>query len=194
VDTTLEPLVARALEARPEAAALRSRVAAAEAAAGIARAASLPQAGLLAGYDYARPNSRVLPLVPEWKGTWSVGVSVSWNAFDGGRSSAGAAQAEAQAQAARAQLEDLERRVRLEVTERALDLETARAGLLVAQRNLEAARENLRVSRDRYREGVAFSSDLLDAETALLRAGLDDTQTVIQLRLALANLERAVGR
>lgn len=190
----IEPLVARALEARPDAAALRSRIAATEAAVRIARSAALPQAGLSAGYDYARPNTRVLPLVPEWKGTWSVGLSVSWSVFDGGRSSAAAAQAESQAQAARAQLEDLERRVRLDVTARALDLQTARAALAVARRNLEAARENLRVSRDRYREGVAFSSDLLDAETAQLRAGLDETQSVIQLRLALANLERAVGQ
>lgn len=193
-DTTIEPLVARALAARPDAAALRARVAGAAAAVRIARSAALPQAGLSAGFDYARPNPRLLPLVPEWNRSWSVGVAVSWTVFDGGRSSAAAAQAEAQAQAARAQLEDLERRVRLDVTARALELETARAALAVARRNREAARESVRVSRERYREGVALSSDLLDAETAQLRAGLDETQAVIQLRLALASLERALGQ
>lgn len=193
-DTNVEPLVARALEGRPDAAALRSRIAVADASVKLARAASQPQAGVSAGYDYARPNQRVLPLVPEWKGTWNVGVNLSWNVFDGGRSAAAVAQAEAQAQAVRRQLEELERRVRLDVTSRALDLVTARAALLVAQRNLEAARENLRVAQDRHREGLIPSSERLDAATALLLAGLDETQAAIQLRLALAQLERAVGR
>jgi outer membrane protein TolC len=187
-------LAADALALRPELAGLRGRVSAAEASVKVARAAYLPQASLTAGYDYARPNTRILPLVAEWKGTWSVSLNVALTAFDGGRTSAAVAQAQAQADAARQQLQDLERRVRLDVTVRALDLVTAQAALAVAERSLEAARENLRVSQDRYREGVIPSSDLLDAETALLRAGLDRTASVSQLQVARASLERAVGR
>ncbi len=50
------------------------------------------------------------------------------------------------------------------------------------------------MARDRYREGVIPSSELLDAETALLRAGLDQTSAATQVRIALASLDRAVGR
>ncbi len=190
----LEALVKEALDGRPEAAALRSRAAAAQAAVKVARSAALPQASLSAGYDYARPNGRILPPVEEWKGSWNVGVSLSITAFDGGRTSAAAAQARAQAEAVRRQLEDLERRIRLEVTSRVLDLGTSRATVEVAARNLEAAEENLRVSRDRYHEGLIASFELLDAETALLHAGLDRTSAATQLRLAQASLRRAVGR
>jgi len=190
----LEALVKEALDGRPEAAALRSRAAAAQAAVKVARSAALPQASLSAGYDYARPNGRILPPVEEWKGSWNVGVSLSITAFDGGRTSAAAAQARAQAEAVRRQLEDLERRIRLEVTSRVLDLGTSRATVEVAARNLEAAEENLRVSRDRYHEGLIASFELLDAETALLHAGLDRTTAATQLRLAQASLRRAVGR
>ena len=189
-----EPLVAAALQKRPEVAALHARIGAAEANVKVARAGSLPQVGLSAGYDYANPNTRILPLAPEWKSTWSVGVSVGLTAFDGGRTSAAVAQARAQAEAARQQLEDLRRRVRLEVTSRVLEMATARAQVEVAERNLEAAKENVRVSRDRYHEGVIPSSELLDAETALLRAGLDRTAAATQVHVALANLDRAVGR
>lgn len=189
-----DALVAAALEARPEIAALRARVAALEASVRTAGAGSRPQAALLAGYDYANPNSRILPLAADWKGTWSVGASVSLTAFDGGRTSAAVAQAKAQADALRHQLEDARRNVRLDVTSRLLDLETAEAGLAVAGRNLEAARENVRVSRDRYHEGVTSSSDLLDAETAHLRAGLERTATAAQRNLAVAHLARALGR
>jgi outer membrane protein TolC len=189
-----EALVEKALRARPEIAALRARVDAAAATARVAHSSRRPQLYLHSAYDYALPNSKILPLTPEWKGTWYAGASLVWNVFDGGRTSASAAQAEAQQQALLRTLEDLVQRIRLEVTARTLDLATARSAVTVAERNLEAARENLRVSKERYREGVILSSDLLDAETALQRAGLDETSAAVSLRLALANLERAIAR
>jgi outer membrane protein TolC len=187
-------LVSAALAARPELAALRARAQAAEATVKVARAPGLPQIGLSAGYDYARPNNRILPLVDEWKSSWSVGLNVSVVAFDGGRTKAAAAQARAQADAVRHQIEDLERRVRVEVKSRLLDLTTAEAAWAVARRALEAAQEAERVERDRYREGVSSSSDLLDAETRSLRAGVDRTNAGANLALARARLDRAVGR
>jgi outer membrane protein TolC len=64
----------------------------------------------------------------------------------------------------------------------------------VAARNLEAARENVRVSTDRYREGLIPSSELLDAETGLVFAGLERTNAGVRARTAAADLDRAVGR
>jgi outer membrane protein len=187
-------LVVAAEAARPEIVALRSRIAAGRANAAATRAGLWPQANLSAGYDYANPNPRILPLEPRWKGSWSVGAVVSLSLFDGGRTAAAAAQIDAQADALGHRLEDLERRVRLEVTQRLLELSTARQAAAVAVANLDSAHENVRVARDRYHEGVIPSSELLDAETALLRAGLDRTNALAQVRVALANLERAVGR
>jgi outer membrane protein len=188
-----EDLVAAALAGRRELSALRSRVEAARALVRVQRAGTRPQASATAAYDLANPNTRVLPLRDEWKGTWSVGLGLSWTPWDGGRTSALAAQAQAQARALEQQLADAEQRVRLDVTSRALELTAARAALLVAERAVEAARENVKVSADRYREGVASSSDLLDAETVLLRAGLERTQAATELQLAVAALERAIG-
>ncbi len=121
-------------------------------------------------------------------------MSVSVTAFDGGRTSAAAAQARAQAEALRHQLEDLGRRIRLDVESRVLDLGANRATVELAERNLEAAGENVRVAHDRYREGLIPSSELLDAEAAELRAGLDRTAAASALQVAVANLSRAVGR
>jgi outer membrane protein TolC len=84
--------------------------------------------------------------------------------------------------------------VRVEVTARALDLSTRRAAVAVAERNREAALENVRVAQDRYREGLIPSSELLDAESRLLQAGLDRTRAAAQLQQARADLDRAVGR
>ena len=190
----VEAMVQEAQAARPELRSLRHRVVAAQASVQVARAPTRPQASLQANYEYSSPNQRIFPLSAEWRDTWSVGVGVSITAFDGGRTSAATARACAQADAVSRQLADLEQRVRFEVTARALDLETASASVAVATRNVEAAREDVRVSQDRYQAGVNPSSDLLDSETRLLRAGLDLTLARTQVRLARATLERALGR
>lgn len=190
----LDDLVKRATLGRPELEALRARVRATEAAEKVAHSASRPQAGLEAGFDYTNPNLRFVPWEAKFRSSWSVGVGVNWKVLDGGRSSASAAQARAQADALRAQLSDLESRIRLDVTTRRLELDTALAGRVVAQRGIEAGRDGLRVARDRYKEGVLSSSELLDAETRLLRAELDATLSEARIQIALANLTRAVGR
>jgi outer membrane protein TolC len=190
----VEALVTEATAARADRAALLARASAAEALVGVERGGRLPQVALTAGYLYANPNRDIVPPTSTWKSTWDAGASLSWSVFDGGRRSAGEARARAQADAAREQLRELDRAIRLEVTQRALELGTAEERVAVADRGLEAARENVRVAQDRYREGVIPSSELLDAETALERADLDHTEALASLRLAAAGLDRAVGR
>ncbi|HXI04239.1 MAG TPA: TolC family protein, partial [Candidatus Saccharimonadales bacterium] len=159
-----------------------------------ARADRLPQVRFNAGYDYARPNRRILPLTDEWNDTWDASVLVGYRFFDGGRTRAAVTEQAEQAAALRSRLEDVDRKIRLEVTQRLLDLDTARAAVSVAGRNLASARENQRVASERYHAGVIPSSDLLDAETALLHAGLDRTSALAAVRVASARLNRAVGR
>lgn len=190
----LEVEVARALESRPERAALAARRRALEAAAAAERGARLPAVAAAAGYDYARPNRKILPLADRWDDTWDVSVSATWRAFDGGKSKAAQARRSAEAESVTALLEDFDRRVRRDVTARVLDVSSARDAIEVAERAETAAREALRIVADRYVEGVAPSSDRLDAEVALLRSGLDRAEAAARLRTALAALDRATGR
>jgi outer membrane protein TolC len=50
------------------------------------------------------------------------------------------------------------------------------------------------VAGERFDAGVATSTDVLDAQVALLQAGLDRTQALATLRLAEARLDRAIGK
>ncbi|MEW6365634.1 MAG: TolC family protein [Acidobacteriota bacterium] len=190
----LEDAIAEALATRPERAALKSRIVAAEAMVRVERSARLPQVSAVAGYDYANPNRRIMPMADEWKATWDVSFNVALSVFDSGRTSASMDRASAQLEALKQQLEELDRRIELNVTSALLDLESAHAALAVADRNLDAARENRRVSADRYREGVSPSSELLDAEVALQQVGLQRTRALARIRQSTAGLERAIGR
>jgi outer membrane protein TolC len=189
----VETLVASAVANRPELAAIRGRLASAQAQARVERSYRLPQLSLGAGVYYAHPNPRYLPPEPEWNGNWEVGLSMGWSLFDGGRSSAGERRAGAQVEAIEAELADLEERIRLDVVSARLELENARAAVGLADRARGAARESRRVAAERYREGVILSSELLDAEVAALRADLEHTEALAAERLAAAALDHAVG-
>ena len=78
------------------------------------------------------PTATSSPPPPTWKDTWDVGASLAWSVFDGGRRSASEARARAQADAARQQLRELDRAIRLEVTQRLLELRTAAQRVSVA--------------------------------------------------------------
>ena len=189
-----EARVADALASRPDRAALAARVEAADALVGVARSERLPQASFSAGYDWLNPNLRYFPPAEGWHDDWDVTLKLAIQVFDGGRTAARVAGGKASADALRQELEALDRQVRFEVTSRCLDLKTSAAEVELAENNLLAATESRRVAGERFRAGVIPSSDLLDAETALLRAGLQRTTALARQRLALARLQRAVGR
>ncbi len=193
-DEDLESLVGAALAARPERKALEARKQAAESRASVEHSRRLPQIAASGTYDYADPNRQILPLQDIWRSSWAVSLNASFRAFDGGKAKAATARADAEAEALARQIDDFDRRVRLDVASRALEVRTARASVAVAEHQVDAARESARITRDRYREGVAPSSELLDAETRQLRAELEVASARARTATAVASLDRAVGR
>jgi len=188
-----EALRATALAARPERAAVAARMQAAEARARAERGDLRPQVRAGAGYDLADPNRRILPPEAGFEDTWEVSLGVAFNLYDGGIRRAELARATAEADALRYRLADLDRAIILQVETSALALDSARAGTTVAASALVAAQESERVAGDRFRAGLIPSSERLDAETALLFAGLDHATTYARARMAAARLTRAVG-
>jgi outer membrane protein TolC len=123
-----------------------------------------------------------------------VGVNVSWSFFDGGRTTADVAQADAAVRAARARLEEFDTQLPVEVRQRRLEAEAAVAKIAAADDEVRSATEARRVSVERYAAGVITNFEVLDAQVALLQAGLDRTRARADLRLSLARLDRALGR
>jgi outer membrane protein TolC len=189
----LAGLLGQALERRSERAAAVSRLQAARAAVEVQRAGTRPAVVAAAGYDLARPNTMIIPPKDQLDDSWDVSINLSYRLFDGGKTRAAVRQAEAEAAAAAHRLEELDRLIRQQVTAALYELQTARSAVPVAAAGRESAEESLRVARDRYREGLIPSSELLDAEVALLRAGLDHTTALVRLRLTRAGLDRVTG-
>jgi outer membrane protein TolC len=99
----------------------------------------------------------------------------------------------AQANAVEARRQDFDELVAVEVQQRMLDLESGRAAIAASMEGIVAASEARRVVEERFRAGVATSTEVLDAQVALLEAELERTRLQASLRLSEARLVRAVG-
>jgi outer membrane protein len=190
----LEALVEVARQERPERAALVKRVNAAGERARAAAAGVKPTVGVGAGVDYANPNPRIFPREEAWHTSWDASVNVAWPLFDGGRARSEIAQTAALTRAAEARLADFDQSLALEVRQRRREVEASRAAIEAADDGVRSATEARRVVGERFAAGVATSTDVLDAQVALLQAGLDRTQAVANAHMADARLTRALGR
>jgi outer membrane protein len=189
----VEALVARARERRAERVGLVDREAALRSTGQAALASARPQVAALAAVEPSRPNPRFVPRADEWKTSWDLGVNLTWPLWDGGRARAENAASLAQAEAVGHRLEDFDARTAVEIRQRLLDLDASRAALQAAGEAVDAATEARRVVGERFNAGVATSTDVLDAQNALLQVELERTQISAALRIGEARLLRAIG-
>ncbi len=188
-----DALVERALQDRSDLHAMELRVEAGEANVSAARGGWWPQISLFGDYLSARPNSRIQPLQDIYKDTWDVGLRVSFDVWNWGV----AAHQTAQAQAQLAQTKDAEGALRdaiaLEVTQNRLALQQEKERIAVAEQTVGQATENSRITGDKFKEGLALTTDVLDADLALLQAKTNYTQSLVDYELAEARLEKSLG-
>ena len=194
VPASMDELIDLARRQRPERASLVKRVAAAAERNRAAAAGTKPTIGVGGGFDYARPNARIFPREDAWRTSWDAGVNVSWPLLDGGRTRGELAEASAAGRAAEERLAEFDSIVAVEIRQRMSEIDASRAAIAAANDAVRSAREARRVVGDRFAAGVTTSTDVLDAQVALLQAALDRTQAIAAARLADARLARAVGR
>ena len=186
-------LVRRAMEKRPEIRGMGARVQAGEAGLTSARGAWWPQIFMLGNYNYLRPNQRYFPVTDNFKGTWDVSVSVSFDIWNWWQAGYQTTQAQAQLAQAKEGLSMTMDGVMLEVTQGSLGIQKAKERKAVSEQGVRQAEENYRTMIGKYKQGLAANSELLDAEVALLQAKLTVTQSLVDYELAIAQLSRAVG-
>ncbi len=191
--SVLDSLLLRALSARPDAEASRLRAEAAETSARAARGNWWPQVYLTGSYIYARPNQRYLPTLDAFRGTWDIGIGFQWSLWNWGATLYQQQQADAarlQSTLAFAQEKD---DVALDVRRSDLAVHRAMEKLGVARLGLDQADENLRTTTDKFRNGLATSTELLDANVALLQAKTNLTGARVEYQIAWTRFLRALG-
>jgi len=189
----LTNLLSTSYEVRPELRAADLRSKAGEAGVTAAQSGWYPQVSLVGNYTYARPNSRIFPTKDQFDGTWDVSLALSYDLWNWNATSYQTQQAEAQLLQAKDAYSLAKDAVTLEVTQNFLNVNQAKEKIAIAKLAQEQAEENFRVTGEKFKQGLALSSELIDSEVAYLQAKTNYTTSVVDYELALARLQKSVG-
>lgn len=175
-----------ALKQRPELSVLTQQIESLEHQAESTSAGLLPQISLNGGYQYEQNRYQV------FEGMWMVNLGMQWKLFDGSTRHKSDAIVR-QAVVLKEQRDELSSMIALQVRQAWLDAQEAQKRIEVAKQVIEQANENLKVSIDRYQQGLAINTELLKAED--LRTMAHDNLNNAQHDFALAtlHLRYAVG-
>jgi outer membrane protein TolC len=195
----LPPLPALLAEARKRRPALAARKLLGEAGdleIARARGAYWPILALIASYDRVTPElSGRFGLFgsPSNQYVMTTQVTLAWNLFAGGATRAGVRRAEVEARRAWTLLEQEEQAVSAEVAVAREQVAALVDSAAIVQDNLKAAEAALRFARERLEAGVGSQLEVRDAMVKLAEAKLAWVSTVVDLVVARADLNRAVG-
>jgi outer membrane protein TolC len=126
-------------------------------------------------------------------GDYAAGASVTFNVFDAGRK-ARVDQARAAELMANAEAEQLANQIRFEVVRAYQQYISARERLTVVAQVEAQATETLRIVQDRYHAGLTTITELLRAQTALVRARSDVLNARYDQYVGYANVMLAAGK
>lgn len=125
--------------------------------------------------------------------SWSVGVGLNWNIFEGGSSYYDVSKAKTLSAKLGYLLQSLKDQISLEVKNAHLSAREAKARTAVAEKAIDQARENLRIQKDRYNLQVATTTNVLDAQALLDQAMKNYITARADYAKAISSLDSAKG-
>jgi outer membrane protein len=184
----LPVLVDAAMQHRPELESLERSRAAARATLDAARADYLPTLAANAGV------AEVGRQIDGLSANWNVGVSLTWQLFQGGLTAGQIDEARALAVVQDSEFTSVRLQVQFDVESAKSTIENTQASLDAAQEALRLARSQLEQAQARYREGVSTIIELRDAQFGLTNASSQLVQAQLNLYRARAQLMAALGQ
>jgi outer membrane protein len=185
--TLPDPSSETALE-RPEIQAQTSFVEAARAELRASQSGYFPAIGAFAGIDRFQGW--------EFDGTnssWSAGITLEWTIFDGFLTRSAVSKKRARLKAAEEESRQIRLQTSVELTSASFNVEQASKRVAVMDRAVALAGESATLTRQRLEQGLAISSQVIDAENALVQAEADLAQAKADRIYAVAMLRRALG-
>jgi len=187
-ETDLTAARTRALDQRPEIREARLRVQQAEVAKRIKKSEYIPDVSL--AFTYASPRN-FDEFVP--KNFAAAGFAMNWEVFDWGRKKHQLAEKQKTIDQATNSLRDAENSVMIEVGAKLRDLQEAGQTLRVAKLRQETARENMRVSLNKYKAVATLFSNVLQTQATLADADYEYQKALLAYWTAKADYEKSIA-
>lgn len=192
-DVEMDASMEAVFEARPEVRMLESMVGLSEQSIKMARASNLPTLMVAGGYSATNPNV-FNSFQKKFGGMWSVGAVLTIPVLNWGEGCYKTRAAKATSRMASLEVDEAKEMIELQISQSKHKLTEARERLSMATKNIQKADENLRSANLGYREGIISSTTLLQAQTAWLEAQSQKLDAQIDVRLAIVNLNKSLGR
>jgi TolC family type I secretion outer membrane protein len=186
-DRVLDALVCQAEAMRPEIAGLSEQLEAQRARVNASMGGYFPSVSAQASYGWDGGS------LSDLESDWSVGLSLSLPLFDGFSTGARVAGQRARLDVLLKTQESLRRSVELAVYEAQLSTLEARDRIQNTEIQVESALENLEIAEAEYRRGEGSMLELVDAQTEYVKAREECVSAQVDLWIARAALDRAVG-
>jgi len=192
-EKTLEACLAIALERRPELKSYALKVEQARNGVRLARSEYFPSLSMVGNYSRFgdEPDLGGTPYKNEE--SWYIMAVANWNFWEWGRTKNRVDFSRTREAQAADLLTNIRDQVILEIKNAYLLLREAEKQVLVSKRAIDQAEENFRINQERYREQVATSTDVIDAQTLLTKAKSDYYNALGDYHISQAKLERAMG-
>lgn len=158
----------------------------------VAMSAMLPNVALIGAYSFSNPNMYD-GFKRRFKGAFSVGVTLTIPLWHWGGNYNAYRAAAVDETVMKLQLEDARTMVDLQVQQASFKTSEAYRTYRTACDNLARADENLRCANLAFAEGMATTDNVLEAQTAWLKAHSEQVDAMIDVRLCNVYLSKCLG-
>jgi outer membrane protein TolC len=124
-------------------------------------------------YYYSNPNSRVFPVQSNFKGTWDVGLALSWDLHSLYRNPHKVRESKAVVAKTQFQSDQLLDDIKTEVNEDYQALIKNQEKIKVSKSGVKQAEENYRIVQKRFQNNTILTSELTDASSLLLQSQIN---------------------
>ena len=189
---TYEDYVAQAYSNDPAIRLLRKQTELAQNDIRLTKASSLPSLSLYASNTLARPVSRTL--ADMYNNNWNIGLSLSYPLSSLYKNNHKIKESKWMVSLHKNEEEQKKQKIRIEVRTAFLRHKEALQEVEALKLSVRQAQENYRIMQNRYLNQLAILTDLLDANSVLLNAELQLTNTRTHVIYTYYQLQKACGR
>ncbi len=191
VEVSLDDSLAKALANRPELSQVNYQKKIASEMVKVARADYMPTIAISGNYNYW---ANFLNFKKDnWQNFYAFNLVVNIPIFNGFSTPAKVAESKAVIREIGFMEKGLINNIKFEVQSAYLNLNQAKESLLSLGRNVDEAKESVRVAELNYAEGLITITDVGAAQVALSEARINYLRAIYEYIISLAQLEKAVG-
>jgi outer membrane protein len=189
----IEDCIKAAMENRPEIKSQTLKVDQAKSLVKLARSDFFPTVSAVGHYERGGDTPGVAGTPFKDSENWYVMGVANWTFWEWGKTKYRVDASRSRENLSIDLLNNTRDQVALEVKNAYLVMQESEKQVMVAKKAIEQAQENFRINEERYREQVATSTDVLDAQTLLTRAKSDYANALSEYNISHVRLERAMG-